>query len=229
MRRGSQCQEWSRAQSFETDWRCNGLNGWNSVVAMGGACWNGLSKLKQQSTTGISVQGLSDETQNPEDDPTRDLWQRVEEYKQKGNMEFGRGRYREATEAYTKGVDLVGEEMITAEAASGSGPLAVLLANRAACWLKRKQWQKALEDCNKVLRSGRIDDVAVKALFRRAKANEGLGDADSAMRDLNRVADIQPHNRDALYELDKYRSIMHRICVISNGTPEMRKKQRGET
>eukprot|EP00854_Cymbomonas_tetramitiformis_P017055 gene17055-20274_t len=85
MRRGSQCQEWSRAQSFETDWRCNGLNGWNSVVAMGGACWNGLSKLKQQSTTGISVQGLSDETQNPEDDPTRDLWQRVEEYKQKAS------------------------------------------------------------------------------------------------------------------------------------------------
>jgi hypothetical protein len=52
-----------------------------------------------------------------------------------------------------------------------------------------------------VLRSGRCDGVAVKALFRRAKGFEGVGDLDGAMKDLKTVAEIQPHNRDALKEV----------------------------
>lgn len=34
------------------------------------------------------------------------------------------------------------------------GDLAVCLSNRAACWLRRKQWRQALADCNRVIRSG---------------------------------------------------------------------------
>lgn len=34
------------------------------------------------------------------------------------------------------------------------GVIAVCLANRAACWLRRKQWRRALADCNRVIRSG---------------------------------------------------------------------------
>ena len=47
----------------------------------------------------------------------------------------------------------------------------------------------------------RTDDVAVKALFRRAKAHEGRGDADAAQADFRRVAELQPHNADAQEEV----------------------------
>lgn len=69
--------------------------------------------------------------------------------------------------------------------------------------------------------------MAVKALFRRAKGLEGMGDLDGATRDLKTVAEIQPHNRDALKELDTYRSPLHRIMILGNGTQEMRMRQRG--
>jgi hypothetical protein len=46
----------------------------------------------------------------------------------------------------------------------------------------------------------RTDDVALKALFRRAKAHEGRGDADAAQADFKRVAELQPHNADAQEE-----------------------------
>ena len=40
----------------------------------------------------------------PEDDTTRDVYLRAEEYKEKGNAAFMRGLYSEATEAYSKAI-----------------------------------------------------------------------------------------------------------------------------
>jgi hypothetical protein len=41
------------------------------------------------------------------DDPTRDVYRRAEGHASRGKTEFARGRYREATEAFTKAIDLV--------------------------------------------------------------------------------------------------------------------------
>ena len=45
------------------------------------------------------------------------------------------------------------------------------------------------------------DPVALKALFRRAKAHEGLGDANAALADYKRVVELQPENTDAADEV----------------------------
>jgi hypothetical protein len=49
------------------------------------------------------------------------------------------------------------------EASAKSGNLAVYYSNRAACWLKRKQFQPAIEDCNEV-RPSRQLRVALSCL-----------------------------------------------------------------
>lgn len=106
--------------------------------------------------------------------------------------------------------------------------LCASLSNRAACWLRRKQWAKAMKDCNAVLRAGRPhDEVTIKALFRRAKAHEGLGDADAAQADFKRVLELQPHNADAAEQLEMYKSVLHRIVIMSYGDEDMRRRQKG--
>ncbi len=90
--------------------------------------------------------------------------------------------------------------------------------------------------------------MALKALFRRAKAHEGRGDADAAQADFKRVAELQPYNVDAQEEarpgpqhcsdacadshpvctqLEKYKSVLHRIVVMSYGDADMRRRQQG--
>lgn len=112
--------------------------------------------------------------------------QRAKRHRELGNSLFHAGRLREATEAYTRAVELLELEELeeeeelsqllsTARAERGEverGALAVCLSNRAACWLRRKQWRLALADCNRVIRSGRMDSLVVKAYFRRGKAHE---------------------------------------------------------
>ncbi len=91
--------------------------------------------------------------------------------------------------------------------------------------------------------------MALKALFRRAKAHEGRGHADAAQADFKRVAELQPHNADAQEEaraqshgavlmhaadsdptctqLENYKSVLHRIVVMSYGDADMRRRQQG--
>lgn len=45
--------------------------------------------------------------------------------------------------------------------------------------------------------SNRSDSVVLKALFRRAKAHEGLGHVDKAMEDFRKCLELEPHNVDA--------------------------------
>lgn len=71
------------------------------------------------------------------------------------------------------------------------------------------------------------DPVALKALFRRGKAREGLGDADGALADFKAVAELQPANGEAADEVERYASVLHRIVVMSHGDADMRRRQTG--
>ncbi len=176
--------------------------------------------------------------------------------------------YREATEAYGAAITLL-------DATTGGGDearadlLAACLSNRAAAWLRRKRWQEALADSNRVLRLGcavtlvcalqradsalygrrRANNVMLKALFRRGKAHEGLGDAESALADFKRVVELEPNNAAARDEarymhmlrccagarlmllcapqVENYNSILHRLVVMSYCDADTRRRQHG--
>ena len=66
--------------------------------------------------------------------------------------------------------------------------------NRAMCWLKLGQFQRAATDCDSVLSS---EPTNVKALLRRGTARDALGQRDEAMMDYWEVLRLQPTNQEA--------------------------------
>eukprot|EP00958_Prasinococcus_capsulatus_P025865 scaffold4477_cov417-Prasinococcus_capsulatus_cf.AAC.6 len=144
----------------------------------------------------------------------RNAKERAHMKKVEGNEYFSRGMYREATDAYTMAIDLLGDDD---DFTSGSGSeKALYVANRAACWLKRRRWWECLEDCNMVLRSGRSDSIALKALFRRGKANEAIGDADAAYMDYKRCTELEPGNREAMEKYERLSGVLYRATIATN-------------
>lgn len=66
--------------------------------------------------------------------------------------------------------------------------------NKSLCYLKLGDNLQTLTVCNSILRR---DPHNVKAMFRRAKAHWGRGEAVEAARDLERVLDLDPSNAEA--------------------------------
>ncbi|KAK3235511.1 hypothetical protein CYMTET_54295 [Cymbomonas tetramitiformis] len=65
--------------------------------------------------------------------------------------------------------------------------------NLAACSLKEKRHEEAMEYCREVLT---VDDRNVKALFRRAQALSQLSRSGEAIEVLNKARKLDPQNRD---------------------------------
>lgn len=62
---------------------------------------------------------------------------------------------------------------------------------------------------------------------RRGARAKGLGDAEAALADFRRVAELQPYNKEAAEELESYNSILHRLTVMSFADAETRRRQTG--
>mmetsp|Transcript_66058 Transcript_66058/g.146735 ORF Transcript_66058/g.146735 Transcript_66058/m.146735 type:complete len:166 (+) Transcript_66058:1-498(+) len=70
----------------------------------------------------------------------------------------------------------------------------VCTLNRAACQLKSNLFTEAKASCNLVLKE---DSANLKALFRRAQAELGLKNFGDCTKDVKRILEIDPHNREA--------------------------------
>ncbi|KAM4746849.1 protein unc-45 homolog A [Rhinophrynus dorsalis] len=105
-----------------------------------------------------------------------------ENLKEEGNKYFKAGDYGEALSCYTKAISLSKDRTV----------MAVLHRNRAACYLKLDDYQKAEEDASKAID---VDGGDVKALFRRSQALEKLGRLDQAILDLQRCLTLEPKNK----------------------------------
>ena len=105
--------------------------------------------------------------------------------KETGNKHFKREEYREAIECYSTGL---------AQCPEGHESRAVLLKNRAACYLKLQQYSLAQSDCSQVLT---IVPNDVKALYRRAVACRALGNMSDAFSDVKLLLSVDPKNKEA--------------------------------
>ncbi|KAL5459999.1 hypothetical protein EMCRGX_G033406 [Ephydatia muelleri] len=119
-------------------------------------------------------------------DEAEDPLQRAVRAKESGNAHFKAKRYDEAIKNYTEAIEVC---------PPGSKEAAVFYSNRAACWLKLDKYDNALSDANSSLLVAPND---VKALYRRALAQEGLGNSVGAFRDIKQVLAIEPKNADAI-------------------------------
>ncbi|XP_053980560.1 protein unc-45 homolog B [Hylaeus volcanicus] len=105
------------------------------------------------------------------------------EWKEKGNQEFNKENWSEALSCYTNALKLTDED---------NSEKAVYYKNRAAAYLKQKEYNKAVMDCDEALKICQNDP---KALFRRCQALEALERFEEAYRDARYIISADPGNK----------------------------------
>lgn len=107
--------------------------------------------------------------------------------KEKGNKYFKQGKYDEAIECYTKGMN-----------ADPYNP--VLPTNRASAYFRLKKFAVAESDCNLAIALNRD---YTKAYARRGAARFALQKLEDAKKDYEKVLELEPNNFEATNELMK--------------------------
>lgn len=123
-----------------------------------------------------------------------------EELKAQGNSAYAGGNYKEAIDAYTnalKSTDIDGNNR------------ALVLSNRAQCYIRLEQFENAIEDCTACLT---LSSNNIKALFRRfnkcfhyscflirdrATSFEKCGRKEEAIADYKKLLELKPKLADA--------------------------------
>ncbi|XP_072459496.1 sperm-associated antigen 1 [Notamacropus eugenii] len=109
--------------------------------------------------------------------------------KEKGNEAFSSGDYEEAVTYYTRSISV--------------SPTVAAYNNRAQAEIKLKNWNNALQDCEKVLE---LEPGNLKAFMRRATAYKHQNKYHEAIEDLKKVLNIEPDNviaKKILSEVEK--------------------------
>ncbi|KEQ96206.1 hypothetical protein AUEXF2481DRAFT_64813 [Aureobasidium subglaciale EXF-2481] len=124
--------------------------------------------------------------------------QKLDRMKEEGNGFFKTGKYQQAVETYTSALEVDPQNR---------GTNSKILQNRALCYTKLKEWQKAIEDCERALK---LDPSYTKARKTKAKAMGESGDWEAAVKELKSVAESNPEEpgiakeiRNAELELKK--------------------------
>lgn len=120
----------------------------------------------------------------------------AETYKNKGNDAFKTEKYEEAISFYTKAINLAEKD---------SRDLATYLKNRAAAYLKTKEYEKVIRDCDQALEIIYEDP---KALFRRSQALESLERFEEAYRDAKTIFTVEPTNKAVQHVLARLHAIV---------------------
>ncbi|XP_069346369.1 RNA polymerase II-associated protein 3 isoform X2 [Eulemur rufifrons] len=142
-----------------------------------------LDELDKEDSTHDS---LSQESESEEDGIHVDS-QKALALKEKGNKYFKQGKYDEAIECYTKGMD-----------ADPYNP--VLPTNRASAYFRVKKFAVAESDCNLAIALNRS---YTKAYARRGAARFALQKLEDAKKDYEKVLELEPNNFEATNELRK--------------------------
>ena len=111
---------------------------------------------------------------------------RARKAKEDGNEHFREKEYSKAVKCYTEAIKAC---------PGGHQELAVFHKNRAACWLKLEDYDKALADATASLE---ITPGDMKSLYRKAQALEGKGNLADAFKDIKRLLTLYPNNKEAI-------------------------------
>ncbi|KAH0367597.1 TPR-like protein, partial [Aureobasidium melanogenum] len=124
--------------------------------------------------------------------------QKLDRTKEEGNNYFKSGKYEQAVETYTSALEIDPQNR---------GTNSKILQNRALCYTKLKEWQKAIEDCERALK---LDPSYTKARKTKAKALGESGNWEEAVKELKAIAESNPEEpgiakevRNAELELKK--------------------------
>ncbi|XP_005179095.1 RNA polymerase II-associated protein 3 [Musca domestica] len=134
-------------------------------------------------------------------DPMALKHKEANEIKDRGNSFVKLGQYDMAIEEYNKAIELFPND-------------AIYYCNRALCYLKLERYDECIDDCD---RATDIDNLAVKAYYRRMLANESLGNNMDALKDCTTVLMIEPKNSEANRSLERINERLRKNAKNSKG------------
>lgn len=116
--------------------------------------------------------------------------------KEVGNLLFKQRRWTLALNCYKRVPKILNDRQRFSRECFEKSKDVLLSAelNLAACALHLEEWKLARDTCDNVLKQSSMN---LKALFRRGSAKVGLGDFDSAVDDLKKCLELEPHSSDA--------------------------------
>ncbi|XP_066091054.1 peptidyl-prolyl cis-trans isomerase FKBP5 [Saccopteryx bilineata] len=120
--------------------------------------------------------------------------------KEKGTVYFKGGKYLQAVIQYGKIVSWLEMEYGLSEKESKASESFLLAAflNLAMCYLKLREYTKAVECCNKALG---LDSANEKGLYRRGEAQLLMNEFESAKGSFEKVLEVNPQNKAARLQI----------------------------
>ncbi|XP_036103813.1 peptidyl-prolyl cis-trans isomerase FKBP5 isoform X1 [Molossus molossus] len=120
--------------------------------------------------------------------------------KEKGTVYFKGGKYLQAVIQYGKIVSWLEMEYGLSEKESKASDSFLLAAflNLAMCYLKLREYTKAVECCNKALG---LDSANEKGLYRRGEAQLLMNEFESARGSFEKVLEVNPQNKAARLQI----------------------------
>lgn len=120
--------------------------------------------------------------------------------KEKGTVYFKGGKYMQAVIQYGKIVSWLEMEYGLSEKESKASEAFLLAAflNLAMCYLKLREYSKAVDCCDKALG---LDNTNEKGLYRRGEAQLFMNEFESARGDFEKVLEVNPHNKAARLQI----------------------------
>lgn len=112
----------------------------------------------------------------------------ADEVKAQGNKAFANKEFKKAAKIYRDAIKL-----------DSTNP--VLYSNRALCFIKEQDWDRALRDCKDGLLLKPNINTKIKLVYRQGIAHNNLGDLLNAVKCFNEVVTLDPQNTAAINEL----------------------------
>ncbi|KAM8779304.1 peptidyl-prolyl cis-trans isomerase FKBP5 isoform 1-T2 [Rhynchonycteris naso] len=131
---------------------------------------------------------------------TKEKLKQAATVKEKGTVYFKGGKYLQAVIQYGKIVSWLELEYGLSEKESKASESFLLAAflNLAMCYLKLREYTKAVECCDKALR---LDSANEKGLYRRGEARLLMNEFESAKGDFEKVLEVNPQNKAARLQI----------------------------
>ncbi|EDW02287.1 GH19976 [Drosophila grimshawi] len=157
--------------------------------------------LKKSSNDVGSASGSAASTPTEKQDlPTDAVAQqhkKANDMKDRGNSYVKQSDYERAIETYTEAIEVYPHDPI-------------YFINRALCYLKKEIYDRCVEDCDVAIG---LDNLCVKAYYRRMQANESLGNNMEALKDCTTVLAIDPKNYEAKRSLERINERLRKFAT----------------
>uniref|UniRef100_A0A8C9T884 Translocase of outer mitochondrial membrane 70 homolog A (S. cerevisiae) n=1 Tax=Scleropages formosus TaxID=113540 RepID=A0A8C9T884_SCLFO len=175
-------------------WQLALLVGTPIVLGVGAVyLWNrSRAKEKKRNEERKTPEGGSSPVRGQNQDGASPL-DRAQAAKNRGNKYFKAGKYEQAIQCYTEAISLCPKEQ--------KGDLSTFFQNRAAAYEQQMKWSEVVHDCSRAVE---LNPRYVKALFRRAKAQERLDNKKECLEDVTAVCILESfQNQQSMLLADK--------------------------